>query len=119
MTLRTECDPLISRALAATKLNSVRYVHFLFLLLPETLKLLLYLLMFQALIFKRSLENCVLRLKNAILAFRLRKLIAHNRKALFKNFGRAVLVDELFDVSKQSHINGGIMKPNARRQARL
>ena len=107
MTPGTKCDPLIARALAAPKLNRVRYAHFLFMKLPETLQLLLCLLMIKAITFKSRFKYPILRLKNAILTFRLRKLIKRQRKALAEHVGHR---DFLQGIS--GNIENAHMSPN-------
>ena len=105
MTPRTKWEPQISRALAATKLDSVMNTHFFGVFVPKTLQLLLYLVAFKCYIFKLRLSNRKLRLHLAFLNLKLRRAVALKRKALFKYLSRTVLVDELFDVGKKAQMS--------------
>ncbi len=105
MTLRTKCDPLVSRALAATKLDRVKYAYFLFMLLPETLQLLLALLMVHALNFKSRLKLCVLRLQNRYLTFQLRRQIKRKRKTLAEHVGHRNLFECISSNVDNAHIS--------------
>ena len=82
MTPRAKCDPLISRALSTTKLDSVKNAYLFFVFLPETLQLLLCFLAVKAFTLKVRLECTILRLKNGFLALRVRKLVESKRQTL-------------------------------------
>ncbi|GEM_PF-2430525 len=105
MTPRTKCDPLVSRALAATKLNRVKYAYFLFMFLPETVQLLLSLLMVKALTFKLRLKYGVLRLKNGYLTFQLHREIKRKRKALAKHVSHRDLFEGISRNVNEAHIS--------------
>lgn len=75
MTLRTEWEPEISRALAATKLDRVVDAYFFRVFAPETLQLLTYLVAFKC-------YNLKLLLKSIILCFKLRRMKCKLRRAV-------------------------------------
>src|SRR5713226_9755274 len=110
MALRTKCDPLVSRALAATKLDRVKYAHGLFVLLPETLQLLLCLLMIDALNLKSRLKVSLLRLQNFYFRFLLRRVIKRKRKALTEHVRHRNLFE---GVSR--NVDNAHMSPNGAR----
>ena len=107
MTPRTKCDPLVSRALAATKLDRVKYANLLFMKLPETVQLLLALLMVNALNLKSCLKIGFLRLQNFYLRFLLRRVIKRKRKTLTEDIGHRNLFEGI-----PSNINQAHMSPN-------
>ncbi len=107
MTLRTKCDPLVSRALTATKLDRVKYAHVLFMKLPETLQLLLALLLVNSRNLKLRLQGRYLSLKIRYLTFKLGRVVKRKRKT----FPEYVCHRDLFE-SVSSNINEAHMSPN-------